>query len=78
MSTISRRVTDIEERQAVRKYAEMRREFEGRSQADLTFLDVHGFWPENTGEALPPRQTFTVRGIKTIVITEWDDEERKK
>ena len=31
----------------------------------------------NAGDELPPRIEFTVRGIKTIVTTQWADENEK-
>ena len=36
------------------------------------FIIVHGYWPESAGDKLPPGIEFTVRGIKTIVTTQWD------
>ena len=44
MSTLRRRLADIEERSAVRNYAEMRREFEGRSQDELQFFALYGYF----------------------------------
>jgi hypothetical protein len=51
------------------------REFNGRSENEQSFLCINGFWPENAGDILPHRLEFTVRGIKTIVITQWADED---
>jgi hypothetical protein len=51
MSTFRRRVADIEERSAVRNYAEMRREFEGRSQDKLQFFALYGYFPQPAGRA---------------------------
>jgi hypothetical protein len=53
------------------------RQFQGQSRDEQSFFIVHGFWPENAGDILPHRLEFTVRGIKTIVITQWAVEDRK-
>ena len=47
MSTILRRVTDIEERKAFRNYTESQRKFEGRSPDELGFFAVYGYFPES-------------------------------
>ena len=70
MSTLRRRLADIEERQAVRDYIESRRLIEGRSQDELQFFSVYGYFPDSLTGELPERQEFTVGGIRTVIIAE--------
>ena len=74
MSTLSRRLESVEERIALQQHRELQRQFQGRSRDELSFFIIHGYWPENAGDILPHRLEFTVRGIKTIVITQWAGE----
>jgi hypothetical protein len=74
MSTLSRRLQSVEDRIALRQHRDLLRQFEARSVDEQSF---HGFWQENVGDILPHRLEFTVRGIKTIVITQWADENQK-
>ena len=53
------------------------RQCKGRSEDEQLFIIVHGYWPESAGDKLPPGIEFTVRGIKTIVTTQWADEDQK-
>ena len=70
MSTILRRVTDIEERKAFRNYTESQRKFEGRSPDELGFFAVYGYFPESLEGQLPQQQEFTVAGIRTAITAE--------
>jgi len=51
--------------------------FQGRSKEEQDFFCIHGYWPENAGDEIPAKIEFTVRGITTIVITQWADEDPK-
>ena len=75
MSVFQKRLYDLEERKAFREFTERDRELKGRTGPELTFFAVHGYLPESAGDILPHRLEFTVRGIKTIVITERADED---
>jgi hypothetical protein len=75
MSTLSRRLKSVEERTALQQHRELQRQFQGRSRDEHLFFIIHGYWPENAGDILPHRLEFTVRGIKTIVITQSADED---
>ena len=70
MSTIRRRLTDIEERQAVLDYRKSQRLIEGRSQDELHFFAAHGYFPESLEGQIPERQEFTVCGIRTVITAE--------
>jgi hypothetical protein len=78
MSTFRKRLTDIEERRAFRDWQDGLRQFEGKTPDELNFLAVHGYFPESLEGDLPQRQEFTVRRIKTIITTQWEDEDRKE
>ena len=75
MSAVSRRLKSLEERIALQQHRELQRQFQGRSSDERSFFTIHGYWPENAGDILPHRLEFTVRGIKTIVITQLADED---
>ena len=77
MSNLRKRLDSAEERIALQQHRELQRQFKGRSEDEQDFFIVHGYWPENAGDILPHRLEFTVRGIKTIVITQWADADRK-
>jgi len=51
----------------------LKRQTEGRSDQEMKFFIVHGYWPENAGDELPDRIEFAVRRIKTIITHEWED-----
>jgi hypothetical protein len=70
MSTLRRRLADIEEREVVRDYIESRRQFEGRSVDELQFFAVYGCFPDALEGELPRRQEYTVGGIRTIITAE--------
>jgi len=76
MSTLRKRLDSVEDRIAIQQHREIQRQFKGRSSDERSFFIVHGYWPENATE-LPHRIEFTARGIKTIVTTEWADEDQK-
>jgi ribonuclease I len=77
VSAVSRRLKSLEERIALQQHRELQRQFQGRSRDEQSFFIIHGFWPENAGDTLPTGIEFTVRGIKTVVITQWADEDQK-
>ena len=70
MNTFRRRLTDIEERKAFRDYMEAERMFDGRSQGELQFFAVYGYFPEAAEGELPQRQEFTVGGIRIVITAE--------
>ena len=72
MSALRKRLDSVEERIALQRHRNFLREFNGRSVDEQSFFCIHGFWPENAGNTLPGRIEFTARGIKTIVITQWE------
>ena len=75
MSTLRKRLESVEERIALLDHRELHRQFQGRSSDERSFFIIHGYWPENAGDILPHRLEFTVRGVKTIVITQRADED---
>jgi ribonuclease I len=66
----------VEDQIALRQHWELERQFKGRSVDEQSFFCIHGYWPENATE-LPDRIEFTARGIKTIVTSQWADENKK-
>ena len=70
MRTFSRRLTDIEERRALRDCMESQREFESRSQDELEFFAVYGYFPECLEGGLPKREELTVAGIRIVITAE--------
>ncbi|HMD97055.1 MAG TPA: hypothetical protein VKM93_06955 [Terriglobia bacterium] len=77
MSTLRKRLDSVEERAEIQRHRDFVRQTQGRSQDEQLFFIVHGFWPERAGDKLPPAMEFTVREIKTIVTTQWEDEHKK-
>jgi hypothetical protein len=77
VSILRKRLQSVEDRIELRKHRDFLRELESRSVDEQSFLCIHGYWPENATE-LPQRVEFTVRGIQTIVTTQWADEDQKK
>jgi ribonuclease I len=73
MSTLRKRLADIEERQAFRDWQEGERQFDGRSADELQFFVLHGYWPENASRELPPNREYVVCGIRTMIVNEWED-----
>lgn len=73
MSTLRKRLADIEEWQAFRDWQESQRQFDGRSKDELQFFALHGYWPENAGSGLPSNQEYVVYGIRTRIVNEWAD-----
>lgn len=73
MSTLRKRLADIEERQAFRDWQESQRQFEGRSADEMQFLVLHGYWPETAGSELPPNREYVLYGIRTTIVNEWAD-----
>ena len=47
MSTLRRRLADIEERQAFRDWRDGLRQLEGRSADELQFFGVYGYFPDS-------------------------------
>ena len=73
MSTLRKRLADIEEWQAFRDWQESQRQFDGRSEDEMQFFVLHGYWPENAGSGLPPNREYVVYGIRTTIVNEWAD-----
>jgi hypothetical protein len=71
MSTLRRRLANIEEQQAFRKWQENQRVFEGRSQDELQFFALYGYFPDSLQRELPKRQELTVGGIRMVITAEW-------
>ena len=71
MSTIRKRLEDIEEWQAFRDWQESQRQYDGRSEDEMQFFVLHGYWPENAGSELPPNREYVVYGVRTTIINEW-------
>ena len=44
---------------------------------EMMFFVVHGYWPENVGDQLPPGTEFKLRGIRTVVTTQWEEEKKR-
>jgi ribonuclease I len=76
MSTLRKRLDTAEDRIAIQQHRELECQFKGRSEDEQAFFCIHGYWPENATE-LPDRIEFTARGIKTIVTSQWEDENQK-
>jgi hypothetical protein len=74
MSILRKRLASVEDRIELLQHRNFLREFNGRSEDEQSFFCIHGFWPENVGDILPHRLEFTVRGIKTVVLTQRSDE----
>jgi hypothetical protein len=70
MNTFRKRLTEIEEQKALRDYIEGQREMDGRSQGELEFLAVYGYFPEALEAEIPERQEFTVAGIRIVITAE--------
>ena len=70
MSTLRRRLADIEEQHAFRKWQEDQREFEGRSRDELLFFGVYGYFPDSLEGELPQREEFTVAGMRIVITAE--------
>ena len=70
MSTLRRRLADVEEQKAFREYTESQRLIQGRSQDELHFFAAHGYFPESLEGQIPERQEFTVCGIRTVITAE--------
>jgi hypothetical protein len=75
VSILRKRLQSVEDQIALRQHRDLLRQFEGRSVDEQEFFCTHGYWPENATE-LPQRMEFTARGIKTIVTTQWADEDK--
>jgi hypothetical protein len=76
MSTLRKRLESVEERVEFQRHMDLERQFKGRSHLEMSFFSVHGYWPENAGDELPLGAEFTVRGIKTIVTTQWEEDKK--
>jgi ribonuclease I len=76
MSILRKRLQSVDDRIAIQQRRELERQFKGRSEDEQSFFCIHGYWPENATE-LPQRIEFTARGIKTIIITQWENQDQK-
>ena len=70
MSTLCRRLADIEEQQAFRKWQEHQRAFDDRAQDELQFFALFGYFPEAMQGELPKRQEYTVAGVRIVITSE--------
>jgi hypothetical protein len=70
MSTLRRRLANIEEQQAFRKWQEDQREFGGRSHDELQFFALYGYFPDSLEGELPQREEFTVAGMRIVITAE--------
>ena len=70
MSTLRRRLADIEEQQAFRKWKENQQVFEGRSQDELQFFALYGYFPDSLEGELPQRQEFIIAGMRIVITAE--------
>jgi hypothetical protein len=70
MNTLSKRLESLEERKAFREFLDGRHLFAGRTQEELEFFAVHGYFPETFASEPPSRQEFTVGGIRTVITVE--------
>jgi len=76
MSTLRKRLESVEDRIELQRYRDLDRQTKDRSDQEMRFFIVHGYWPENAGDELPLGAEFTVRGIKTIVTTQWEEDKK--
>ena len=74
MSILKKRLDTVEDRMAIRQHRDLERELNSRPEGEQEFFCIHGFWPENAAE-LPQRMEFTARGIKTVVTTQWANDD---
>ena len=70
MSRLRTRLADIEERHAFRKWQEDQRVFEGRSQDELQFFALYGYFPDSLEGELPQREEFTLAGTRIFITAE--------
>jgi hypothetical protein len=72
MSNLRKRLVDVEEQKAFRDWQVSEREFKSRSQDELRFFIVYGYFPESLeGQTPPPlREEFTVFGVRVVITTE--------
>jgi hypothetical protein len=73
MSTLRRRLADIEQQKAFRDWQGGQRLFEGRSRNELLFFGIYGYFPDALEGGLPQKQEFTVGGVRAIITSEWVD-----
>ena len=73
MSTLSKRLQSIEDRIELQRYRDLHRQTKDRSDQEMRFFIVHGYWPENAGSGLPPNREYVVFGIRTTIVNEWAD-----
>jgi hypothetical protein len=77
MNTLRKRLDRVEEWAEFQQHRALVRQIKGRSEDEQSFFCIDGYWPGKAAE-IPPGMEFTVRGIKTIVTTQWADENKKK
>jgi hypothetical protein len=73
MKTFGRRLDKLEERKAFEEFLESKAQFDGRSEDEMQFFVLYGYWPENAGSGLPPNREYVVYGIRTKIINKWAD-----
>ena len=74
MNTLRKRLDRVEEGAEFQQHRALVRQIKGRSEDEQSFFCIDGYWPGKAAE-IPPGMEFTVRGIKTIVITKWEGED---
>jgi len=72
MSLDKRILTDERERR-LQKFESVSRQFDERSEDDLAFFAIHGYFPELARLSEPIVKTFTTRGLRTTIRLERDD-----
>jgi len=77
MSILRNRLQSVEDRVAIQQHKDLLRHLQSHSPDEQSFFLVHGYWPGNGGDELPQRIEFSALGIKTIVTTQWADEDKK-
>lgn len=45
-------------------------QFDGRSDDELLFFGVYGYFPDSLEDELPERQEFTVAGVRIVISVE--------
>ncbi len=70
--TLAKRILTVERERRLQKFETASPEFQNRSEGDLGFFAIHGFFPECATVSEPIVQTFITRGLKTTIRLERD------
>jgi hypothetical protein len=73
MMSLDRRILTVERERQLQKFENASREFQERSEDDLAFFAIHGYFPELARVSEPIVKTFTTRGLKTTIRLERDE-----